>query len=312
MTFPVRPGTVTFDKAKEFQYTSHMSYPTEIYHEVIIPPAYPHHVHSSNAARDIAFTGLVLLTQVGSGTHGTAVAGQDDRDEMGICLEPPEYITGLATVPRGNNPGKVKFEQYERHTAWDRPGGVSNRSGAGDLDTIIYSARKWCRLAMDGNPTVLLPLFVPDSEVIFRSTEGANLVANADKFISINVGKRFLGYLGAQKGGMMGLGHTNRPELVEMYGYDTKFAMHAVRLGFQGIEILETGKMTLPINAPNLRTLRSIRNGEWSVEEVMSLLEYLEEKLKDCMRVSNLPPTPDENWINNWLHRSYLNYWERI
>jgi hypothetical protein len=55
----------------------------------------------------------------------------------------------------------VRFEQYERHTAWDRPGGVANRSGAGDLDVIVYSARKWARLALDGNPTVLLVLFVP-------------------------------------------------------------------------------------------------------------------------------------------------------
>ncbi|MGH3296488.1 MAG: DNA polymerase beta superfamily protein [Trebonia sp.] len=49
----------------------------------------------------------------------------------------------------------------ERRTAWDRPGGVANRSGAGDLDVIIYSARKRARLALAGNPTVLLVLFVP-------------------------------------------------------------------------------------------------------------------------------------------------------
>jgi RNA repair pathway DNA polymerase beta family len=33
--------------------------------------------------------------------------------------------------------------------------------GAGDLDVIIYSARKWGRLALAGNPTVLLVLFAP-------------------------------------------------------------------------------------------------------------------------------------------------------
>jgi hypothetical protein len=31
---------------------------------------------------------------------------------------------------------------------------------------IIYSARKWARLALAGNPTVLLVLFVPDEEVV--------------------------------------------------------------------------------------------------------------------------------------------------
>ena len=86
---------------------------------------------------------MILRVQVGSGVHGTAVSGQDDRDEMGLCLEPPRFVTGLGRVPngiRGQGP-PVRFEQYERHTAWDRPGGVANRSGAGDLDVIIYSAR---------------------------------------------------------------------------------------------------------------------------------------------------------------------------
>ena len=48
-------------------------------------------------------------------------------------------------------------------------GGLANRSGAGDLDVIVYSARKWARLALAGNPTVLLILFVPDAEVVFRT-----------------------------------------------------------------------------------------------------------------------------------------------
>jgi hypothetical protein len=50
---------------------------------------------------------------------------------------------------------------YERHTAWDRPGGLANRYAAGDLDVVIYSARKWARLAAGGNPAVPLVLFVP-------------------------------------------------------------------------------------------------------------------------------------------------------
>src|SRR5215471_5020094 len=102
------------------------------------------HPHASEEARRIAADGMILRVQVGSGVHGTSVSGQDDRDEMGLCLAPPRFVTGLARVPSGR-PGlspRVRFEQYERHTAWDRPGGLTNRSGAGDLDVVIYSARK--------------------------------------------------------------------------------------------------------------------------------------------------------------------------
>src|SRR5215475_11657084 len=41
--------------------------------------------------------------------------------------------------------------------------------------------------------------------------------------------------------------HANRPELVAVHGYDPKDAMHALRLGLQGIELLTTGRTTLPV-----------------------------------------------------------------
>src|SRR6201985_2042534 len=146
----------------------------------VLPAGFAH-PHASEEARRIAEWGMILRVQVGSGRHGTAISGQDDRDEMGVCLEPPQFVTGLARVPdgiRGQGPS-VRFEQYERHTAWDRPGGVANRSGAGDLDVIIYSARKWARLALAGNPTVLLVLFVPDGDVGYRDEAGVGLGAHA-------------------------------------------------------------------------------------------------------------------------------------
>ena len=34
----------------------------------------------------------------------------------------------------------------------------------------------------------------------------------------------------------------NRPELIAAHGYDTKYAGHVLRLGYQGIEFLETGR----------------------------------------------------------------------
>jgi hypothetical protein len=189
-----------------------------------LPPGFAH-PHASEEARKIAERGMILRAQVGSGVHGTSIGGQDDRDEMGICLESPEFVTGLARVPNGidGDGSGVVFEQYQRHTVWDQPGGLSNRSGAGDLDVVIYSARKWARLALGGNPTVLLILFVPDDEVVYRNTAGAELVANAHRFVSRLAAGRFLGYLQAQKAAITGEvgAHTNRPELVAIHGYDT-------------------------------------------------------------------------------------------
>ena len=270
------------------------------------------HPHASEQARVIAERGMILRVQVGSGVHGTSIAGQDDRDEMGVCLEPPEFVTGLARVPNGTRASpSVRFEQYERHTAWDRPGGVANRSGAGDLDVIIYSARKWTRLALDGNPTVLLVLFVPDEEVVFRNEVGAELVANADRFVSRLAAVRFLGYLRGQKAAMTGQtgAHTNRPELVAVHGYDTKYAMHALRLGLQGVELLTTGRITLPVPEPHRAYLRSVRRGERELAEVLDAITETEKRLAQLSESPAVPDQPDRRWVDDWLHRSYLDSW---
>ncbi len=277
-----------------------------------LPPGFAH-PHASEQARRIAERGMILRVQVGSGVHGTSISGQDDRDEMGICLEPPEFVTGVARVPNGlhGEGASLPFEQYERHTAWDRDGGLDNRSGAGDLDVIVYSARKWARLALAGNPTVLLPLFVPDAEVVFRNACGADLVDHADRFVSQRVADRFLGYLQSQKAAMTGASgaHTNRPELVAAHGYDTKFAMHALRLGLQGVELLTTGRITLPIPLPEREHLRAIRRGEIPLADVVAEVEAAERRLLALRESPHVPREPDQRWVDSWLHRSHCTYW---
>lgn len=275
-------------------------------------PAAFDHPHASDQAREVAQVGLILRVQVGSGVHGTAVTGQDDRDEMGICLEPPELVTGLARVPAGLSSSRtVKFEQYERHTAWDAAGGVGNRSGAGDLDVLVYSARKWARLALEGNPTVLLVLFVPDEEVVHRNEVGAELVDNAHRFVSRRAGDKFLGYLQAQKRAMTGGpgAHTNRPELVAVHGYDTKYAMHALRLGFQGVELLSTGRITLPVPEPQRSYLRAVRSGAVPLDETVDAVTEAEEQLVRLRDRADVPEQPDRAWVDSWLHRSHVAFW---
>ena len=276
-----------------------------------LPAGYAH-PHASEQARAIAEAGMILRAQVGSGVHGTAVSGQDDRDEMGICLEPPEFITGLARVPNGTGGQgpSVPFGQYERHTAWDRPGGVAERSGAGDLDVVIYSARKWARLALDGNPTVLLVLFVPDEEVAFRNEAGAELVANAHRFVSKLAAARFLGYLRGQQERISG--HSSRPELVAAHGFDTKHAMHALRLGLQGAELLATGRITLPVPEPDREYLRSIRRGERPLAEVLDAIAAAEARLERLRDSASVPDEPDRRWVDDWLHRRYLEFWASL
>jgi RNA repair pathway DNA polymerase beta family len=142
---------------------------------------------------------------------------------------------------------------------------------------------------------------------------GAELAANADRFVSRLAAGRYLGYLGGQKAAMTGQAgaHTNRPELVAVHGYDPKYAMHTLRLGLQGIELLTTGRITLPVPEPHRAYLRSIRRGERPLAEVLDAVSDAEARLARLQDSAAMADEPDRAWVDDWLHRSYLDFWGR-
>jgi predicted nucleotidyltransferase len=262
--------------------------------------------HGDKDRRDIAKRGLILKVLVGSGVHGTAIEGSDDTDYMGICIEPPESLIGLAP------PSSRPFEQYQYRSAAERSGIVDAPSGSDDVDEVVYSLRKWLRLALAGNPTVLLPLFAPEEHIIVIDKWGREVRRAVPEFApSRSAGERFLGYFRAQREKMLGVrSHTSRLELEAEHGFDTKFAMHMIRLGIQGIEYMETGRITLPLAEPDRTWLVELRQGQHSVEEALQRAEHLEVRLEDLNLTSSLPRWPDYERANRWLVKIYLDYWE--
>lgn len=247
----------------------------------------------------------VFRCQVGSGIHGVTIGGYDDRDEMGMCIEPPEFVIGLKQIEWFDQ--MATFEQYIYRTQAE---GV--RSGYGDLDLVIYSLRKWTRLALAGNPTVLIPLFVPASEVVVDSDVGRGIRAHPERFLSRLTADRFIGYMVAQREQMMGLRgkkHTNRPELVQVHGFDTKFAYHMVRLGLQGVELLTTGRITLPMPEPDRTWLRELREGKHDMAAALARAVELETELRALRNSSGLPAEPDYDRANRWLIGVYQREW---
>lgn len=241
--------------------------------------------------KELALSGEILRGVVGSTAHGTAVEGQDDRDEMGVCMEPPEYVCGLR-----------KFEQYIYRT---QPEGV--RSGPGDLDLTIYSLRKFCRLAVQGNPSIVILLWLP--EYITKTEWGDRLLNLRDAFVHREAGERFLGYLVSQKRALKGerTKKVSRPELVERYGFDTKFAMHAVRLGLQGIEYLCDGRLSVPVREPDLSMLRAIRSGRLDLGQTLELIEDLESRLQAAINACEREA--DRETVNRFLIDAHWAYW---
>ena len=84
--------------------------------------------------------------------------------------------------------------------------------------------------------------------------------------------------------------------------------MHALRLGTQGVELLSTGRITLPVPEPHLSLLRTVRSGELALADALKHIDDSRDQLLELRRSSALPPEPDRSWVNHWLHRSYQEY----
>lgn len=228
----------------------------------------------------------ILRTVVGSQLMGLST-DSSDQDEMGVMIEP---FAEAFTLGEG-------FEQFERGTP----------------DLTIYSLRKFCRLAARGNPTLLLLLYAPHEFHTQCDARGHQLQEHVDWFVSKEATGAFLGYLQQQKQRMVGekgQKRCHRPELESKHGYDVKYAMHMLRLGFQGVEFLTTGRLTLPIREPDRSYLMQVRRGELDMQTVFTKAGELERELKDLKETSRLPDHPDREAIESWMQNVYLMNWK--
>lgn len=83
-----------------------------------------------------------------------------------------------------------------------------------------------------------------------------------------------------------------RSVLEEQFGYDTKHAMHLVRLLRMGAEVLQTGELN--VFRPDAAELLSIRNGAWSYDKIVKYAEDMNEwVLKDLYTKTALPRKPN-------------------
>lgn len=263
--------------------------------------------------RKMAHANEILRSTVGSGLHGIAIAGTDDHDEMGIYIEPPEAVLGLSTWDYKNNvPTCAEGSNYSglpHYTSRTKP------EGAGDTDLVIYSLRKYLRLATKGNPTALLPLYAPEESLLLSSQLGDELRENRNWFLSQEAIERFLGYMQAQHERMMGFGKRNRvpsrPELIEKFGWDVKYGSHALRLAYQGYEIAQHGRLTLPLMSAARERVLAVKRGEISQLEVSAEIKEIEQTIRFLLdnRRTAVPPRPDRASIDAWSISAHRRHW---
>ena len=238
--------------------------------------------------KEMAERTTILRADVGSRGFGLSLPTSDD-DHMGVCIEDFDAYCRI----------EGKFEQHIEHHQ------------EGGIDVTIYSMEKFLRLALHGNPTILCLLFA--KKKLKSDARGSQLQGLTPYLISKHWGKRFLGYMESQRQkllGERGQKRVNRPDLEEKFGYDTKYAMHLLRLGIQGVEVMETGKMTIPFTGSNQEFLMAVRFGKIDLNEVLQTAGDLERQLKDLISNSDLPDQPNKIYVDEWMRDTYFRAWQ--
>jgi uncharacterized protein len=228
----------------------------------------------------------------GSNQHGAKGEGSGDLDICGVYIEPAVIALGID-----------REEHFVSSTGNDQ-----SRNTVNDVDFSMYSLRKWANLAAKGNPTVLSYLFMPAlSGGIWRNNFGFT----QGLFLASSHVKAFVGFGRGQLHRMQGLKgagkHGQRDEIISEYGYDTKAAMHMIRMMLECKELLTTGRMTFP--NPDVDLLIAIRKGTYTQTQIERMYLELEADVFEAEKVSVLPPTVDRKAISELVSEVYLEHW---
>jgi hypothetical protein len=107
-------------------------------------------------------------------------------------------------------------------------------------------------------------------------------------------------------------GLPHRPELIARYGYDVKYASHALRLAYQGHELAGTARLTLPMPDPERERVLRVKRGEVPdldqvLDEIAAVQRDIETLLDDDR--TPLPEQPDGTAIDHWSVDAHRRQW---
>ena len=85
--------------------------------------------------------------------------------------------------------------------------------------------------------------------------------------------------------------------------------MHALRIAYQGIELLSTGRITLPVPEPERSELRSVRNGELALDDVLERIDAATVQLEELATDASIPAKPEVARVDEFLVRTYRAAW---
>lgn len=217
---------------------------------------------------------LCRLLRVGSKAYGIDRPGSDD-DFLGTYVGP---LRGFLSI---HGPGRETFT-------------------ANQPDFTLHEIGKYCRLALQGNPAVLESLWM--TEPVVQDSWGAELAAVRHKFLHRGSLRVYGAYARAQMDKMMkGRGLHSKGG-----SYNPKFGAHLVRLLHAGVALGERGEVIVRVQPDLANKLREIRNGAFSMGEVLEIAGPLLGRLEHLALRNALPERPDLAAVEDLVIRARL------
>lgn len=316
----------------------------------------------------------ILKIRSGSYLYGTNTENSD-QDYLGIYLNTKEEILGLQTSEELTENIESKAE--------------NGRNTKDAVDCKYFELRKFCRLALKGNPTILEILFVNKENILEITKEGEELLSLRNEFLSKNIYNSFMGYAFSQKKKAFikseNINHIERfynwintfvsvknspisnmtfndfynaikdksvfenhikfyqnehndtmfqcgdlkfpinilikklkdslkerldkaswrKDGILQYGCDYKFMSHNVRLLLEGMEIIKTNNLILPLQYREL--IKQIKLGKIENNKIIELMDKYEDEFH-LLKENNLPDNGNYKKINNFIIKTYFNY----
>lgn len=246
------------------------------------------------APPDFLIPSVRYETLMGSVAYGVS-QDRSDMDIYGFCIPPaPELFPHLKGYIPGFGESATPFEQFQEHHV--RVPGDSTV-----YDVVLYSIVRFVSLCMENNPNMIEALFTPQHCVLHTSPAAERLRQARGSMLHKGLWPKFRGFTMSQLHKM----HIKKPRpkskraaLVEAFGYDVKFAYHAVRLLDFADQMLTSGDLDM---SRKRDALIDIRQGAWTQAQLVSYCDQEIARLDEVCVGSALPDEANEEAVRGVL-----------
>lgn len=226
-----------------------------------------------------------LLYLSGSRLYGTNKE-DSDYDYRGVVFPKITHILGLGAVLN-------RFEQFDLTKTHN---------------CVLFNIQKAFKLWIENNPNAIEALYIPKQFIIYQSGIYKEVREHRHLFLSQKAFHTFRGYAHAQKNRLDKLNediNQNKKRLDDFYnlGYDSKQAMHCLRLQRQCLEILNKHHFNVNREEIDAEFLKEVRVGKFTKTEILEMIDKLDLELVEAQKVTTLQYQANIKEIDKLLQR---------